>query len=89
MVKKTTNIFFRKKPIQILLVLMRGEGEKYGSFLAKKTDSTYSHVVKILKELKNMGLIEFEKKGRTKQIKLTQKGREVGEHIKKIKELLS
>jgi len=81
-------IFFRKKPTLILLTLYLDETAKYGSKLAKKTDCTYSHTVKILKTLEKYKLIEFEKVGRKKMIKLTNKGKEVAGYINKVKDLL-
>jgi DNA-binding MarR family transcriptional regulator len=82
------DIFFKKKPTLILLTLYFDDTAKYGSKLAKKTDCTYSHTVKILKTLEKLKLIEFEKRGRKKMIKLTNKGKEVAEGIKKVKDLL-
>jgi len=81
-------LFFKRKPALILVTLLVDDRTKYGSVLAKKTDCTYSHAVKILKTLEKLKLIEFEKKGRTKLIKLTPKGKQVAESIKKIKDLL-
>ncbi len=81
-------IFFRRKPTLILLTLYLDETAKYGSKLSKKTDCTYSHTVKILKAFEKLKLIEFEKKGRKKMIKLTNKGKEIAEYIKKVKDLL-
>lgn len=80
-------VFFRKKPSLILIAMLTDEKAKYGSILAKKVDCTYSHAVKILKTMEKMKIIEFEKKGRTKLVKLTPKGKQIAEHIKKIKEL--
>lgn len=82
------NLFFRRKPSTILITLLEDERAKYGSVIAKKTDCTYSHVVKILKSLEKLKLVEFEKKGRIKVIKLTELGKQVAEHIKKIKEIV-
>ncbi len=81
-------MFFRKKPALMLVTLLTNDKIKYGSALAKKTDCTYSHAVKILKAFEKMGLITFEKKGRTKLVKLTNQGKQVAENIKKIKEVL-
>ena len=62
---------------------------KYGSQLAKEVDCTYSHAVKILQTLENMGLVSFEKKGRIKIIKLTKKGEAVSENISNIRKLVN
>lgn len=87
MVKDAFNTFFRKKPALILIALRRGARARYGSLLAKEVDCTYSHAVKILQSLERFGLVAFEKKGRIKLIKLTNKGQEVADNIQKIKDV--
>ncbi len=83
-----TEIFLRKKPAMMLVSLRRGIRKRYGSVLAKEVDCTYSHAVKILQNLEKLGLVEFQKSGRIKLIKLTKKGEEVAEAIEKIQRLL-
>ncbi len=61
---------------------------RYGSVLAKEVDCTYSHAVKILQTLEDLKLVEFEKKGRIKLIKLTKKGKEVADAIENIQTLV-
>ena len=61
---------------------------RYGSVLAKEVDCTYSHAVKILQTLETLGLVEFEKKGRIKLIKLTKKGKDVADAIDNIQNLI-
>jgi predicted transcriptional regulator len=82
------DIFFRKKPAMMLVSLKKNARLRYGSVLAKEVDCTYSHAVKILQTLKELKLVEFEKKGRIKLIKLTKKGEEVADSIDKIRELI-
>ena len=65
----------------MLVSLKRNARMRYGSVLAKEVDCTYSHAVKILQVLQDLGLIEFEKKGRVKLIKLTRKGVDVADAI--------
>jgi len=86
MVKDAFNTFFRKKPALILIALKRSARVRYGSLLAKEVDCTYSHAVKILQSLEKFGLVAFEKKGRIKLIKLTNKGQDVADSIQKIKD---
>jgi len=87
--KDTFDIFFRRKPALMLVALKRMTRARYGSILAKEVDCTYSHAVKILQCLERLNLVGFEKKGRTKLIKLTKKGVEIAESIENIKRLLS
>ena len=82
------NIFFREKPAMMLVTLNAIKSDIYASSLAKQIDCTYSHVVKILQEMSDAELINFDKQGRLKLLTLTKKGQEVAEHIEKIRELL-
>lgn len=52
-------------------------GPKYATIVAKEVDCTYSHTVKLLDLFKVLGLVDFEKKGRIKIVKLT----EIGEDL--------
>lgn len=73
------NLFLRKKPVRLLMSLKTGKGPKYVSVLAKETDCTYSHIVKLLNAFKQLGLVEFEKTGRVKFISLTDRGKELAD----------
>ena len=83
------DLFFRRKPALMLTALKKINRAKYGSVLAKEVDCTYSHAVKILQTLEELGLVMFEKKGRIKIIRLTKKGQEVADHIEAIKRIVS
>jgi DNA-binding MarR family transcriptional regulator len=82
------DIFFRRKPALMLVSLKKSSRMRYGSVLAKEVDCTYSHAVKILQTLETLGLVEFEKKGRIKLIKLTKKGKDVADAIDNIQNLI-
>ncbi len=88
MPKDNFDVFFRKKPALMLIALKKSSRARYGSLLAKEVDCTYSHAVKILQGLQKIGLVEFEKKGRIKIIKLTRRGLEIANHMERVKELL-
>ncbi|MFH0832144.1 MAG: hypothetical protein V1900_00260 [Candidatus Aenigmatarchaeota archaeon] len=66
-------LFLRRKPVRLLLNI-KNKGDAYVSILAKETDCTYSHTVKLLDIFMTLGLVEFEKEGRIKFVKLTQDG---------------
>jgi predicted transcriptional regulator len=86
--KDNFDIFFRRKPALMLVSLKKNTRARYGSILAKEVDCTYSHAVKILQTLEELKLVEFEKKGRIKLIKLTKKGAVVAEAIENIQNLI-
>lgn len=83
--KNNLEVFFRRKPAMMLVALKRLAKARYGSMLAKEIDCTYSHAVKILQNLEELNLVQFEKKGRIKLIKLTTKGSDIAECIDKIR----
>jgi DNA-binding MarR family transcriptional regulator len=87
--KDNLDIFFRKKPALMLIALKRLAKARYGSILAKEIDCTYSHAVKILQNLEKLNLVSFEKKGRIKLIKLTEKGTEIAGNIEEIRDRIS
>jgi len=89
MAKDGFEVFFRKKPALMLVALKKVSRARYGSLLAKEVDCTYSHAVKILQSLERFNLVTFEKKGRTKLIKLTKKGLDIANNIDNIKTLLN
>jgi len=86
--KENFDIFFRRKPALMLVALKKHSRIRYGSILAKEVDCTYSHAVKILQILEKLKLVEFEKKGRIKLIKLTKKGEDVADSIENIRKLI-
>ncbi|MBD3261486.1 MAG: winged helix DNA-binding protein [Candidatus Altiarchaeales archaeon] len=73
-------LLLHDKPSGIILSL-RSREKKYAAVLAKENDCTYTHVLKILDELKGFGLVEFEKEGRIKFVKLTEAGEDVAHEL--------
>ncbi len=85
---KLFNVFFREKPVMMLVSLLNPKAEMYASTVAKQVDCTYSHVVKILQEFQKEGLVDFDKKGRLKFVRLTKKGKDLAESLERAKGLL-
>jgi len=81
-------VFFREKPAMMLIELKNNNGSIYASTLAKSVDCTYSHVVKILQEMERAKLIEFDKRGRLKIIRLTNRGQEIANSVEAIRHVL-
>ena len=86
--KDNFDIFFRRKPAMMLVSLKKNSRMRYGSVLAKEVDCTYSHAVKILQLLQELGLVVFEKRGRIKVIQLTKRGKEIADSIESIQGLI-
>jgi predicted transcriptional regulator len=72
-------LFIRPKPVKLLISLK--SGPKYATILSKEVDLTYSHTVKLLNQFKIFGLVDFEKKGRIKIVKLTSEGEDLAYSI--------
>jgi DNA-binding MarR family transcriptional regulator len=86
--KEVFDIFFREKPAMMLIHLNNAKDTTYASSLAKQVDCTYSHVVKILQKMEDLGLVVFEKQGRLKLLKLTKKGKDIAEAMDTARSLL-
>jgi DNA-binding MarR family transcriptional regulator len=77
--RSVSKLFLRMKPVKLITALK--SGPKYATILSKEVDCTYSHTVKLLDQFKIYGLVDFEKKGRIKIIKLTEDGQELAHSI--------
>jgi predicted transcriptional regulator len=82
---KIFGVFFREKPVMLLLSLKNAKKEIYASTVAKEIDCTYSHVVKILQELEEGKLITFNKTGRLKLLTLTKRGEQIAELFERVR----
>jgi predicted transcriptional regulator len=74
------DLFLREKPAKILITLKNSQ-KAYATSVAKAVDCTYSHTTKVLDQLRDLGLVEFDKQGRVKMLKLTPEGEEIAEHL--------
>jgi predicted transcriptional regulator len=73
-------LLLHEKPAGIILSL-RDKEKKYPTVLSKENDCTYTHTLKILEELRQYGLVEFEKDGRIKFVTLTELGEDVAHEL--------
>jgi predicted transcriptional regulator len=76
---KLTKLFLRSKPVKMLIALKKGP--KYATQVSKEIDCTYSHTVKLLDELEELGLVSFKKQGRIKIINMTEDGEDLAHSI--------
>ncbi len=86
--RKKEHLFLKDKPIRILKRLNREE-ISYATSLSSDTNSTYTHVVHILQDFEKLGLIESRWDGRTKLVKITQKGQGLSNLIENIEDYIN
>ena len=68
-------LFCNQIPVKLIIRLY--EGKSYPLKLSREIDATYSHVVRILKQMEELGLIKAERKGRRKNIYLKDRGKNI------------
>ena len=90
MKKSSIELFLHNGPYLILLHSSNliKTGDKYSHALSKILDSNYSYTIQVLKKFEKIGLLFFEKKGRTKIIKLTPKGETLLKQLKRVNDIL-
>lgn len=76
---------------RILMFLFNNKSERlnYAQIISRKIDSSLSSAMMRVTVLSEIGLINITKKGRINKIKLTNKGREIAEHLTKIEDILN
>jgi predicted transcriptional regulator len=82
-------IILRGKQANIVLCLKDQTKDWSISELAKQTNSTYVHVCNFIMDCESLGIVESQKHGKDKMIKLTNKGVLLASHIEGIYSLLS
>jgi DNA-binding MarR family transcriptional regulator len=73
--KAAVRLYLHTKPVKLMISLKTGP--KYATLLSKEIDCTYSHTVKLLDQFNKLGLVNFEKRGRIKIVKLTSTGEDL------------
>ncbi len=77
-------LFLKEKPVRTLIALADKSKVWYARLLAKHTDTTYAHMVKLLDEFADLGLVVFDKEGRVKVVKLTETGEELAHEMESL-----
>ena len=75
------DLLLREKPAKILISLKTSKESIYATILSRETNCTYSHTIKILNILQDQGLVDFEKSGRIKRVKLTSDGWDIAHNL--------
>jgi len=84
------DLFLREKPARILMGLKTGKDKAvYATLLAKESDCTYSHTIKILNTFRNLGIVRFDKQGRIKKVFLTDDGWDIAHNVEAMLKKLS
>ncbi|HDM36519.1 MAG TPA: hypothetical protein ENG09_04635 [Candidatus Syntrophoarchaeum butanivorans] len=73
-------LFLQEKPVEILISISRME-TPYASRILREVDTTFAHAVKILSTMEDLGIIESERSGRIKALKLTPHGEVLAESL--------
>jgi len=79
-------IIFRRIPIEIILSLKNNK-RRNKSVIARDINSTYVRTNKILRDLKEIGLVSFKREGRQNIIILTKKGNRVADLLYELKKI--
>ena len=81
---KILSLFFKEKPVKMLLLLYQSKNALYASTVAKKTGFTYTHVNEMLALMEKERILDFERHGRLKILVLTEKGKKLAEGLQEI-----
>jgi len=84
-------LVFGRQPQAILkqLYLMNGNSKIYASKLARLSDTTYSHTVKVIKLFSEQGIVDVDEKiGRERHLKITDKGRKIIIRVIEIEDII-
>ncbi len=84
-------LLFKEKAVEILMTIYYesiGGNDVYIQYIASKVNSPHSYVWLIIKKFEESGIVECALEGRTKIIRLTDKGQSVAELVRSIIEIL-
>jgi DNA-binding MarR family transcriptional regulator len=79
-----SGLFLNTKAVRALVTLSDKKKVWYASMVAKEADVTYAHLIKLLDAFADAGLVTFEKQGRVKIIRLTDKGEELAHEFEAV-----
>ena len=82
-------IILKNKQSKILMALKDTSQNWYISTLAKAAGSTYVHACNFLKECETLGVVQSERHGKIKVVKLTEKGAKIVESLANIVNLMN
>ncbi len=77
-------LFLRDKQVRLITALADSSKEWHIADLAKVANVTYVHTSMFVKKCESRGIIVSERHGRTKKLKLTEKGVQIAKNIASI-----
>ena len=91
--KESSDVIFQGGTRRVFSAILKGSNDNngiiYSQKIAKITDITYSHIVRLRNILMKRGLVEkCEKQGRMLPLKFTDKGKQIAELFEKINKLV-
>jgi predicted transcriptional regulator len=79
-----SQIILKNKQARIILALRDTTQNWYIASLAKVSETTYVHACNFINTCESLGVVSSEKHGKTKSIKLTEKGMKIADAISNI-----
>jgi len=77
----TVGLFLKVKPAKAIILLRDRRRNWYVSALAKEVDTTYPHMVKLVRRFEELGIVTTQKEGRTRYVNLTDLGDELAHDL--------
>lgn len=77
----TIGLFLKVKPSKAIILLRDRRRKWYVSALAKEVDTTYPHMVKLIRRFEELGIVRTQKEGRTRYVELTELGDELAHDL--------
>ena len=74
-------LFIKAKPSAVLLLLKDSQQSWYPSKLARDSGSSYVHTVNLLSQLRTLGIVTAERKGRQNIYRLTERGAQIASSL--------
>jgi|GEM_PF-6435487 len=84
---KILDTTFQGVTYRCLIYLNKLNGS-YASQLSTKANTTYSHAVKMMNRLEDLGLVTAQKKGRKKEYELTEQGQALADKLVEIDDMV-
>jgi predicted transcriptional regulator len=78
----SVRIFLREAPAKLLIALLDGGTTK--TKLWRKTGIAYSHLLKLINDFVELGIVEENQRGRAIFVSLTEEGMHIAKLVKKV-----